>query len=139
MREERFTWLILALIGVFSLWYPASGRTNNPLWLLLGAGCLFVLAYQLYGRFLFSRLLGYNHEPQPTEHATRNTSPWVAFAYQFAAIAGAGVLLGTVLATQFGWLPGVLWLILGAALALKVRQLVRNRGREPEDHPGVPE
>ena len=138
MREDRFTWVILALIGAFSLWYPASGRTNNPLWLLLGAGCLFVLAYQLYGRFLFSRLLGTDDSPQPTEHAPRNTSPWLAFAYQFAAIAGAGVLLGPVLATQFGWLPGVLWLILGAALAGAVQDMVilavavrRGRGSLP--------
>ena len=59
-----------------------------------------------------------------TEHATRNTPSWLAFAYQFAAIAGAGVLLGPVLATQFGWLPGVLWLILGAALAGAVQDMV---------------
>ena len=138
MREDRFTWVILALIGAFSLWYPASGRTNNPLWLLLGAGCLFVLAYQLYGRFLFSRLLGTDDSPQPTEHAPRNTSPWLAFAYQFAAISGAGVLLGPVLATQFGWLQGVLWLILGAALAGAVQDMVilavavrRGRGSLP--------
>jgi carbon starvation protein len=124
MREDRLSWLILALIGAFSLWYPASGHTNNPLWLLLGAGCLFALAYQLYGRFLFSRLLGADNSPQPTEHAPCNTPTWLAFAYQFAAIAGAGVLLGPVLASQFGWLPGVLWLILGAALAGAVQDMV---------------
>jgi len=139
MREDRFTWVILALIGAFSLWYPASGRTNNPLWLLLGAGCLFVLAYQLYGRFLFSRLLGKSPESRGAEEQGSrgefSSAPlllgspappptWLAFAYQFAAIAGAGVLLGPVLATQFGWLPGVLWLILGAALAGAVQDMV---------------
>jgi carbon starvation protein len=141
MREDRLSWLILFLIGVFSLWYPASGRTNNPLWLLLGAGCLFVLAYQLYGRFIFSRLLGGSPESRGAEEQRSGgerenalapllpLSPapppiWLAFAYQFAAIAGAGVLLGPVLASQFGWLPGVLWLILGAALAGAVQDMV---------------
>lgn len=141
MREDRLSWLILFLIGVFSLWYPASGRTNNPLWLLLGAGCLFVLAYQLYGRFIFSRLLGGSPESRGAEEQRSGgerenaLSPllpfspapppiWLAFAYQFAAIAGAGVLLGPVLAAQFGWLPGVLWLILGAALAGAVQDMV---------------
>ncbi|GKS57148.1 carbon starvation protein A [Nitrospira sp.] len=127
-------WLLLALLGAVALAFVA-GVINphekvNGLWLVISAGCIYVLAYRFYGRWLAGRVLELNNrrvtpavrlDDGVNYHPTNKT---VLFGHHFAAIAGAGPLLGPVLAAQFGFLPGFLWLVIGAVLAGAVQDFV---------------
>ena len=94
----------------------------NALWLVVAAACFYVLAYRFYGRFLARRVLVLDDRRPTPAHRLGDganftpTNRWVLFGHHFAAIAGAGPLLGPVLAAQFGFLPGFLWLVIGAVL-----------------------
>lgn len=102
----------------------------NALWLVVAAACFYILAYRFYGRFLAKRVLELDDRrvtPAHRLHDGANFTPtnrWVLFGHHFAAIAGAGPLLGPVLAAQFGFLPGFLWLVIGAVLAGAVQDFV---------------
>ncbi|MGQ9617358.1 MAG: carbon starvation CstA family protein [Candidatus Aminicenantia bacterium] len=102
----------------------------NAIWLVISAGCFYVLAYRFYGAFLSAKVAvlddsritpayrlidGKNYYP---------TNKWVLFGHHFAAIAGAGPLIGPVLAAQFGYLPGFLWILIGATLAGGVHDFI---------------
>ncbi len=102
----------------------------NGLTIVIAGACIFALAYRFYGAFLAARVLcidpnrrtpaielndGQNYVP---------TNKWVLFGHQFAAISGAGPLVGPVLAAQFGYLPGLLWILIGAVIAGGVHDLV---------------
>jgi len=102
----------------------------NGLWLVVAAACFYVLALRFYGRFLARRVLELNDQ-QVTPACRLNdgtnfypTNKYVLFGHHFAAIAGAGPLLGPVLAAQFGYLPGFLWLVIGAVLAGAVQDFI---------------
>jgi carbon starvation protein len=113
----------------------------NGLWLVVAAACLYVLAFRFYARFLAKRVVELNDQrvtPAYRLEDGKNYHPthrWVLFGHHFAAIAGAGPLLGPVLAAQFGYLPGFLWLVIGAVLAGAVQDFiiliasVRRNGR----------
>ena len=102
----------------------------NGLWLVVAAACFYVLAYRFYGRFLAQRVVELDNRRITPAHRLNDganfhpTNPWVLFGHHFAAIAGAGPLLGPVLAAQFGFLPGFLWLVIGAVLAGAVQDFV---------------
>jgi len=102
----------------------------NALWLVVAAACFYVLAYRFYGRFLARRVLVLDDRRPTPAHRLGDganftpTNRWVLFGHHFAAIAGAGPLLGPVLAAQFGFLPGFLWLVIGAVLAGAVQDFV---------------
>ena len=102
----------------------------NGLWLVVAATCFYVLAYRFYGRFLAKRVLELDDRRVTPAHRLHDganfipTNRWVLFGHHFAAIAGAGPLLGPVLAAQFGFLPGFLWLVVGAVLAGAVQDFV---------------
>ena len=102
----------------------------NGLWLVVASACFYVLAYRFYGRFLARRVLELDDRRLTPAHRLHDganfqpTNRWVLFGHHFAAIAGAGPLLGPVLATQFGFLPGFLWLVIGAVLAGAVQDFV---------------
>src|SRR5438552_2719323 len=102
----------------------------NALWLVVAATCFYVLAYRFYGRFLARRVLVLDDRRPTPAHRLGDganftpTNRWVLFGHHFAAIAGAGPLLGPVLAAQFGFLPGFLWLVIGAVLAGAVQDFV---------------
>jgi carbon starvation protein len=106
------------------------GEKVNGLWLVIAAACFYVLALRFYGRFLARRVLRLNDQrvtPAHRLHDRTNFYPankYVLFGHHFAAIAGAGPLLGPVLAAQFGFLPGFLWLVFGAVLAGAVQDFV---------------
>lgn len=122
-KEDRSLWLILAGIVVFSLWFTLTRRTENALWLVLAAICFLILAYRAAGAWAATRAAALRDEE--TAGSGRLPTPaWVAFAYQFAAIAGVGVLVGPVLAAQFGYLPGYLWILLAALLVGAVHDTV---------------
>lgn len=102
----------------------------NALTLVFVALCVFALAYRFYGLFIAYRVLGINPDrPTPSHtledgHDYHPTNKYVIFGHHFAAIAAAGPLLGPVLAAQFGFLPGALWIIIGAVVAGAVHDMV---------------
>lgn len=113
----------------------------NSATLVFVALCIFALAYRFYGLFIANKVLGLdNSRPTPAVamedgHDYHATNKYVIFGHHFAAIAAAGPLLGPVLAAQFGYLPGALWIIVGAVVAGAVHDMVilfasvRHEGR----------
>ncbi len=102
----------------------------NAIPLIIGALAIFALAYRFYFSFIASKVLVLrDHGNMPSERLYDGqnyvpTSKWVLFGHHFAAIAGAGPLVGPVLAAQFGYFPGFLWMVLGAVLAGAVHDMV---------------
>lgn len=102
----------------------------NALPILLGALCVLILGYRVYGAFIAAKVLALDDSRVTPAHTFRDghnyiaMNKWVLFGHHFAAIAGAGPLVGPVLAAQFGWAPGFLWLLAGAVLAGCVQDFV---------------
>ncbi|SPF35291.1 Carbon starvation protein A homolog [Syntrophobacter sp. SbD1] len=102
----------------------------NALTLVFIALCVFAIAYRYYGIFIASKVLGINPDRPTPAHTLEDgidyqpTNKYVIFGHHFAAIAAAGPLLGPVLAAQFGYLPGALWIIVGAVFAGAVHDMV---------------
>ena len=102
----------------------------NGLWLVVAAGCFYVLAYRFYGQFLARRVVELSDERSTPAYRLQDgtnfypANKYVLFGHHFAAIAGAGPLLGPVLAAQFGFLPGFLWIVIGAVLAGAVQDFI---------------
>ncbi len=98
--------------------------------LVVTAVALYALAYRFYGAFIASKVLAFDSHRKTPAYKLENgydyvpTNRWVLFGHQFAAIAGAGPLVGPVLAAQFGYLPGALWILIGAVLAGAVHDMV---------------
>jgi carbon starvation protein len=117
-------WAFVALLGAaaFGVLALVRGETISAAWLLTAAVCTYVVAYRFYSKFLATRVFGLDpRRATPAErfnngHDFVPTNRWVLFGHHFAAIAGAGPLVGPVLAAQFGFLPGTLWLIIGVVL-----------------------
>ena len=117
----------------------------NTLPVLLGALCVYALAYRYYSAFIAAKALALDDRRITPGHTYADghnyvASPrWVLFGHHFAAIAGAGPLVGPTLAAQFGFAPGFLWLLIGAVLAGCVQDFtvlvasVRHRGRSLAD------
>src|SRR5438876_154732 len=109
-----------AAFGVLAL---SRGETVNAAWLLTAAVCTYAVGYRFYSRFLATRAFGLDdRRATPAERYNNGrdfvpTNKWVLYGHHFAAIAGAGPLVGPVLAAQFGFLPGTLWLVIGVVLA----------------------
>ena len=113
----------------------------NVLPLILGALCVMVIAYRFYGNFLASKVVVLDDNRKTPAHLHKDgnnyhpTSKWVLFGHHFAAIAGSGPLIGPVLAAQFGYAPGFLWLLVGVCLAGAVQDFmilaasVRRKGK----------
>src|SRR5437016_4677332 len=108
-----------AVLGVLA---RSRGETVNAAWLLTAAVCTYAVGYRFYSKFLASRVFGLDdRRATPAERFNNGrdfvpTNKWVLFGHHFAAIAGAGPLVGPVLAAQFGFLPGTLWLVIGVVL-----------------------
>ena len=106
------------------------GEPINATWFVLAAGCFYLVAYRLYSAFIAAKLLVLDStRATPAERRDDGrdfvpTNRWVLFGHHFAAIAGPGPLVGPTLAAQFGYLPGTLWLIAGAAFAGCVQDFV---------------
>lgn len=135
MKKIRIViWIAVALL--FSLSFAIVTGIYNPeetinaVWLVTAAGCFFALAYRFYGTFLATKLVDLEdgrETPAFRFNDGKNyypTNRWVLLGHHFAAIAGAGPLIGPVLATQFGYLPGFLWLLVGATLAGGVHDFI---------------
>jgi carbon starvation protein len=117
-------WTVVSLLGAaaFGVLALARGETISAAWLLTAAVCTYVVGYRFYSKFLANKVFGLDpRRATPAErfnngHDFVPTSKWVLFGHHFAAIAGAGPLVGPVLAAQFGFLPGTLWLVIGVVL-----------------------
>lgn len=102
----------------------------NGLWLVVAASCFYVLAYRFYGRFLAQRVMNLDDRRRTPAYRLEDgtnfypANKYILFGHHFAAIAGAGPLLGPVLAAQFGFLPGFLWIVIGAVLAGAVQDFI---------------
>lgn len=131
---KALLWTALAIIGAFA--YAIITRLIQPsenvnaLWLVIAAACTYILAYRFYGAFIASKIFALddrNITPAVRFADGRDfhaTNKWVLFGHHFAAIAGAGPLIGPVLAAQFGYLPGALWILIGAVFAGAVHDFV---------------
>src|SRR3989442_5376890 len=116
-----------AAFGVLAL---SRGETVNAAWLLTAAVCTYAVGYRFYSKFLADRVFGLDdRRATPAERCNNGrdyvpTNKWVLYGHHFAAIAGAGPLVGPVLAAQFGFLPGTLWLVIGVVLGGAVQDFV---------------
>ena len=128
----KFLWPLVALLGAAALAVLATarGETVNALWLVAAALCTYALAYRFYSLFIASRVLRLD-ATRPTPACLRDdgldyvpTNKYVLFGHHFAAIAGAGPLVGPVLAAQMGYLPGTLWILVGVVVAGAVQDML---------------
>ena len=141
---SKIGWLALAVLGAFCLGTVAlhRGETINAVWLVVAAVSILFIAYRFYSRFIDEKAL----RPDPTRATPawrRNdgldyvpTDKHVVFGHHFAAIAGAGPLVGPVLAAQMGYLPGTLWILVGVIFAGAVQDFMvlffsMRRGKSP--------
>ncbi len=125
-------WAALALIGAFAFGTVAvsRGESINALWIVVAAGAIYLIGYRYYARFIANKVMQLDGT-RATPAVRLNdgldfvpTNKHVLFGHHFAAIAGAGPLVGPVLATQMGYLPGMMWLIVGVLLAGAVQDFM---------------
>jgi carbon starvation protein len=122
---RTLAWVAVALAGAAG-WGALAlhrGETISAAWLVVAAVATYLIAFRFYSRFLADTVFGLNdRRATPAERLANGrdyvpTSRWVLFGHHFAAIAGAGPLVGPVLAAQFGYLPGTIWIVVGVVLA----------------------
>ncbi|HEY1263430.1 MAG TPA: carbon starvation CstA family protein, partial [Terriglobales bacterium] len=125
-------WAAVVALGTLSLATIALHRSEqiNAMWLVVAAGCVYALGYRFYSKFISAKVLVLDPlRATPAERLENGrdfvaTNKWVVFGHHFAAIAGPGPLVGPVLAAQFGYLPGTLWVLVGAVLGGCVQDFV---------------
>jgi len=136
-------WLLVGLVGAISLGVVSlrRGEPVNALWLIVATACVYAIGYRFHSAWLMATVL--TVDPRRKTPADRHadghdfvkTNRWVVFGHHFAAIAGPGPLVGPVLAAQFGYLPGLLWILIGAVLGGAVHDSIilwlslRRRGK----------
>jgi carbon starvation protein len=130
--RAKLAWTGVAILGAVSLGIVAlsRGETINAAWLVSAAICSYLLSYRFYALFIAERVLRLDPKrPTPAQRFNDGldycpTDRTVLFGHHFAAIAGAGPLVGPVLAAQMGYLPGTLWLIVGVVFAGAVQDFI---------------
>ncbi len=128
----HLVWAALAVLAAFCLGGIALNRGEpiNSIWLVMAASCTYVLGFRFYAKFLAARVMALNDQRATPAERLRDgldfepTNKWIVFGHHFAAIAGPGPLVGPVLAAQFGYLPGTLWIIIGAVLGGAVQDFL---------------
>ena len=129
---RALVWVGVTAAGVLSVATIAihRGEEINAMWLVVAAVCSYALGYRFYSKFIAARVLTLDAlRATPAERLENGrdfvrTNKWVVFGHHFAAIAGPGPLVGPVLAAQFGYLPGTLWILTGAVFAGCVQDFV---------------
>ncbi|KZV15393.1 hypothetical protein F511_24287 [Dorcoceras hygrometricum] len=128
----KILWVAIAIVGAWCLGVVAlrRGEPINAIWLVAAAIAVFVIGYRFYGKFVEHQVLQLDPSRAPPS-VLRNdgldyvpTDKWVVFGHHFAAIAGAGPLVGPVLAAQMGYLPGTLWILFGVVFAGAVQDFM---------------
>ena len=129
--QTKFLWTAIAVLGAVSFAIVAlnRGEAVNAAWLVIASVCIYLIAYRFYGLFVAERALGVDGT-RMTPACRHNdgldyvpTNRYVLFGHHFAAIAGAGPLVGPVLAAQMGYLPGTLWILAGAVFAGAIQDM----------------
>src|SRR6476646_6898952 len=140
---RKLLWIGVVALGTWAVAVLALSRGEriSALWIVIAGSCAFSISYRFYSKWLATKVLVLNEE-RATPAVLRNdnkdyvpTNRWMVFGHHFAAIAGPGPLVGPVLAAQFGFLPGTLWILIGATLGGGVHDMivlfasVRRRGK----------
>jgi carbon starvation protein len=129
---KALVWLVVAGLGAVAFAAIAwrRGEPISAMWLVVAAVCTYALGYRFYSKFVAAKVLTLDAmRATPAERLENGrdfipTNKWVVFGHHFAAIAGPGPLVGPVLAAQFGYLPGTLWILAGAVFAGCVQDFV---------------
>jgi carbon starvation protein len=130
--REKLTWIGVALLGAvaFAIVALTRGEPVNAAWLVTAAVCIYFIAYRFYALFIVKSALGVDAKRVTPAYRHNDgldyvpTNRFVLFGHHFAAIAGAGPLVGPVLAAQMGYLPGTLWILAGVVFAGAVQDMV---------------
>ncbi len=136
-------WALVVALGAtaFAVLAWTRGEPVNALWLIVAAACVFAVAWRFHSAWLVAQVLTLDETratPAVVHEDGRDyvrTNKWIVFGHHFAAIAGPGPLVGPVLAAQFGYLPGMLWILIGATLGGAVHDSIilfcslRRRGK----------
>lgn len=152
---KKIMWGLLAIVGAYALSVIAlqRGESINALWLITAALCIYAIAYRFYAAWIAAKVLVIDEtRATPAERLDNGrdfipTNKWIVFGHHFAAIAGPGPLVGPTLAAQFGYLPGTLWILVGAVIGGAVQDMVilfysmrrngRSLGQMARDEIGV--
>src|SRR5881398_3143547 len=129
---KKLLWIAVTLLGLGAIAVLALSRGEqiNALWIIVAGLCAFAVSYRFYSRWLATRVLELNDDratPAIVQDDGKDfvpTNRWMVFGHHFAAIAGPGPLVGPVLAAQFGFLPGTLWILIGATLGGGVHDMI---------------
>jgi len=125
-------WALVSVLGAYSVSVLAQERAEpvNSLWMVTASVCIYLIGYRFYASFLAAKVMALDdRRATPAErlrdgHDFEPTNKWIVFGQHFAAIAGPGPLVGPTLAAQFGYLPGALWIMVGAVLGGAVQDFV---------------
>jgi len=125
-------WVAVALLGAYALSGIALNRGEpvNAIWMVTAAACIYAIAYRFYAAWIAAKVLTIDEtRATPAERLDNGrdfipTNKWIVFGHHFAAISGPGPLIGPTLAAQFGYLPGTLWILIGAVLGGAVQDMV---------------
>ena len=128
----RLFWILVAIVAACGLGMVAfeRGEPVNSMWLVLAAAGTYAIGYRFYARFIAAKVMMLDDRRATPAERLRNghdfepTNKWIVFGHHFAAIAGPGPLVGPTLAAQFGYLPGTLWIIIGAVLGGCVQDFI---------------
>jgi carbon starvation protein len=129
---SHLVWVLVAVVGAFGLGVIAlhNGEKINALWILVVSVSVYLIAYRYYSRFIARRVLQLDATRMTPAYRHNDgldyvpTNQYVLFGHHFAAIAGAGPLVGPVLAAQMGYLPGMIWILAGVVLAGAVQDFM---------------
>ncbi|MBK5291958.1 MAG: carbon starvation protein A [Acidobacteriia bacterium] len=129
---SHILWAATAVLGAYGLGAIAlnRGESINSIWLVTASACVYLIGFRFYAKFIAAKVMALDDtRATPSErlrdgHDFEPTNKWIVFGHHFAAIAGPGPLVGPTLAAQFGYLPGTLWIIVGAVLGGCVQDFV---------------
>jgi carbon starvation protein len=130
--SKKLLWVAVAVLGAVALGIVAlkRGEPVNAMWMVIAALCIYAIAYRFYALFIVNTVLGVNAARQTPAYRHNDgldyvpTNRYVLWGHHFAAIAGAGPLVGPVLAAQMGYLPGTLWVLAGVVFAGAVQDMI---------------
>ncbi|MEJ5370327.1 MAG: carbon starvation CstA family protein, partial [Bryobacteraceae bacterium] len=125
-------WVGIAVLGAGAYGAIAfqRGEPINSAYLLIAALCTYAIGFRFYSKWIAARVLVLDARRAPPAEVHDDgrdfvkTNPWIVFGHHFAAISGPGPLVGPVLAAQFGYLPGTLWILIGCVLGGAVQDFV---------------
>ncbi len=128
----KLVWVVIAIVAAFTLAGIAMNRGEpvNSMWLVVASACTYITGYRFYAAWIAAKVMALDDNRATPAERMRNghdfepTNKWIVFGHHFAAIAGPGPLVGPTLAAQFGYLPGTLWIIIGAVLGGAIQDFI---------------